>query len=100
MDRTGAPMLLLGRRIYAAHIVGLAVMIAGIAGVYFAVNSHRAADFLIETEEELRKVSWSSKRELFGSTVVVIVAVAMLAAYLFAVDQILGSVFKLILRRR
>ena len=55
------------------------------------VNGPRFADFLIATESEMKKVSWSSRAELVGSTVVVIVTVLILAAYIFGVDSMIAK---------
>jgi len=43
-------------------------------------------DFMIATEGEMKKVSWSSRREIIGSTKVVILFTLAMALYLFAVD--------------
>jgi preprotein translocase SecE subunit len=51
------------------------------------VNYPVFADFLIATEAELNKVSWTTRRKLIQDTVVVLVTVALMAAYLFAMDQ-------------
>jgi len=45
------------------------------------------ADFLIATEAELNKVSWTTQRRLVQDTVVVLVTVFLMAVYLFAMDQ-------------
>ena len=50
------------------------------------VNSKRAADFMIATEGEMKKVSWSSKKEIIGSTKVVIVVLLLMGAVLALVD--------------
>jgi preprotein translocase subunit SecE len=52
----------------------------------FAMNRAKSADFLIEVDSELRKVSWPPKREYVGSSVVVIVSVVVLGLFLFFVD--------------
>ena len=57
------------------------------------VNRQKSADFLIATESEMKKVSWSSKREVVGSTKVVIVTAFIMAAILFAVDIIFIFLF-------
>ncbi len=54
--------------------------------LFWMVNRPASADFLIATEGEMKKVSWSSRKEIIGSTKVVIVATFMLAAILAAVD--------------
>ncbi|MHC4252117.1 MAG: preprotein translocase subunit SecE [Planctomycetota bacterium] len=64
----------------------------------------RTSDFLIETEIELRKVTWPAWKplfrwntELWGNTYVVIVVIVALALFLFAVDMALqtasGAIF-------
>ena len=64
----------------AVVLVGL-----GAAGVY-VLNRPRVADFLIETEGELAKVSWPSKQQVFGSTGAVLLLVLLLGLFLLAVD--------------
>ena len=49
----------------------------------------RVADFLIDTEAELQKVSWSTRQEVAAHTVVVIMTVAALAVFLYFVDMVL-----------
>jgi preprotein translocase SecE subunit len=51
------------------------------------VNMPMFADFLIATEAELNKVSWTTQRKLMQDTVVVLVTVVLMAGFLFAVDQ-------------
>jgi preprotein translocase SecE subunit len=51
------------------------------------VNMPVFADFLIATEAELNKVSWTTQRRLVQDTIVVLVTVVLLAGYLFAWDQ-------------
>jgi preprotein translocase subunit SecE len=46
------------------------------------------ADFLIATEAEMRKVSWTSPEDLKRATVVVLVTIFVVAVYLFAVDYL------------
>lgn len=43
-------------------------------------------DFLIATEAEMNKVSWTSKQDLYRATGVVLVTVALMSAYLFGFD--------------
>jgi preprotein translocase SecE subunit len=54
--------------------------------IFKAVNMPRFADFMIQTEGEMKKVSWSSKKEIIASTKIVIVTVAILAIILAVVD--------------
>ena len=65
------------------------------AAMYFwVVNYPSRADFMIATESEMKKVSWSSRREISGSTKVVIVTTVIIASMLFGVDFALAELFK------
>jgi preprotein translocase SecE subunit len=50
------------------------------------VNMPTFADFLIATEAELNKVSWTTQKRLVQDTVVVLVTVFMMAVFLFGMD--------------
>jgi preprotein translocase subunit SecE len=63
--------------------------------MFWIVNRPKAADFLIATEGEMKKVSWSSRKEVIGSTKVVIVTTFILAAILFLVDVVFANLFQL-----
>src|SRR5262245_2172824 len=67
---------------------GVPVVLLAIARwILFRVyNWPRFADFLIATEAEMAKVSWSSKEELKRATVVVLLTLFLLAGFLFSVD--------------
>ena len=71
---------------YAVPAVLFAV-VAALAAVY--LNKPKVADFLIATESEMKKVSWSSKAELLGSTAVVIVTVLLLALFIYLADNLI-----------
>jgi len=49
-------------------------------------QSRSVIDFMIATEGEMKKVNWSSRREVLGATKVVIATVIALGILLFAVD--------------
>jgi preprotein translocase subunit SecE len=55
------------------------------------MNKPRNADFLIATDSEMKKVNWTSRKELIGSTKIVIVFMFLTALFLFAVDWIFGT---------
>jgi preprotein translocase SecE subunit len=54
--------------------------------VLWIVNKPTVADFMISAEGEMKKVSWSSKKEIAVSTFVVIVVVVGMAAILGVTD--------------
>jgi preprotein translocase subunit SecE len=84
-----------GMAVYWQYGIPTVVLVAIAAVTFYMVNRPKSADFLIATEGEMKKVSWSSKKEVFGSTKVVIVTAFILASLLFTVDQ----VFRLLLGR-
>jgi len=62
--------------------------------VYWVVGrNRRTGDFMILTEGEMKKVSWSSKKEVIGSTKVVIFTVIAMAIMLFVVDLLFMTFF-------
>jgi preprotein translocase SecE subunit len=70
-------------------------LILGLAGlIYWLVGRNRGSvDFMIATEGEMKKVNWSTKREIIGSTRVVIFTLLALAFILFVVDVFFMVVF-------
>lgn len=76
--------------------VGLALLAVYLAWE-FVGNHEKTVEFLVETEKEMRKVSWPSWSELKASSVVVILVALFLGLYLFAVDILLNLVRKAIL---
>ncbi len=55
--------------------------------------------FLREVRTELKKVTWPSRRDTLSGTVVVLVAVIIIAIFLGIVDSGLSSLVKQLLRR-
>ena len=62
--------------------------------MFWLMNRPKTADFLIATEGEMKKVSWSSKKEIVGSTKVVIITTFIMATLLFAVDLLFVVLFR------
>jgi len=54
--------------------------------------------FLLEVKTELGKVSWSSRQELTGSTIVVIVVTSITALFIFIIDSFLTKILSLIFK--
>lgn len=86
----------LGTRITLRPILFPAVgfFLASMIAFHLFVNRPRAAEFLIETQGELKRVSWPTRREWVGSTIVVLVLVFILSMYLFGVDYVLTPIMQ------
>ncbi|MFA5411607.1 MAG: preprotein translocase subunit SecE [Candidatus Omnitrophota bacterium] len=55
-------------------------------------------NFLQEVRQELGKVSWSSRQELIGSTLVVIVVTVIMALFIGIIDLLLSKALSLVFR--
>jgi len=64
-----------------AFVLGLGAFLYWLVGL-----SRRTNDFFIATEGEMKKVSWSSKKDVIRSTKVVISGMLMFGALLFVAD--------------
>jgi len=70
-------------------------LLLGLASVWFAlrlVNYPKFADFLIATEGEMNKVSWSTRDRLIQDTLVVLTTLFLMTMLLFALDLIWSTV--------
>lgn len=81
LQAAGVALLVLGGSILTYWLVGANVGIS---------------EFLIATDGEMKKVNWSTRRDIIGSTWVVIMWSVLIAGGLFAVDLAFSSFFKLI----
>jgi preprotein translocase subunit SecE len=70
------------------------LVLAVAALMFWIVNRPSSADFMIATESEMKKVSWSSRKEIIGSTKVVIITTLIMAAVLFGVDMLFTMLFR------
>lgn len=57
----------------------------------------RAIQFFKEAYYELTKVTWLGKKEVFGTTVVVVIFVIIMALFVSGVDIVLGGIIGRIL---
>jgi preprotein translocase subunit SecE len=73
--------------IATAVIIGFGLLI------YFLLNKPRIVDFMIAVEAEMKKVNWPSKKEIVGSTWVVICGTLLIAALLFVINIAFGKLF-------
>ena len=59
----------------------------------------RARLFLSEVRNELKRVTWPSQKEVYATTVVVILVSIFFGVYLFALDQLLLNLFEWFLHK-
>ena len=73
---------------YVAGSLALAFL-AVLGGLAFWLlgRNVRTVDFLVATEAEMKKVNWSTRREVMGSTGVVITTMFAIAIFCFVCDR-------------
>jgi preprotein translocase SecE subunit len=73
---------------YVAGAIALAFL-GGLGGLAFWLlgRNPRSVDFLVATEAEMKKVNWSTRREVMGSTGVVITTMLAIAVFCFVCDR-------------
>jgi preprotein translocase subunit SecE len=79
--------------IWIQALVPVALCSVGGLLLYWMMNLPKVADFMIASEGEVKKVSWSSRSELVASTTVVLVVVIILATMIMITDYIFGLLF-------
>ena len=76
-------------KVYVEYAVPALLFVGLTAVSLLYMNKPVVVDFLIATESEMKKVSWSSRRELIGSTAVVLVTVFLLALFIWVADTVI-----------
>ena len=61
--------------------------------------ANKFVNFLNEVKLEMGKVSWSTRDELVGSTIVVLVSLAILSLFIGICDVVLSTVVNVIMSR-
>ncbi len=64
----------------------LLLLLVTLWGAWRAVNVPLFGDFLIATEAEMNKVSWTTRKRLVQDTIVVLVFLALLTVFLLVID--------------
>jgi preprotein translocase subunit SecE len=77
-------------------IIGLVIGVVVFAIFWRKGFFLRTTNYIQETREELKKCTWPNREELKGSTVVVLVAIALLGAFTVAVDFVIIRIINLI----
>jgi len=74
---------------YLPIIIGTGVF-AVLFGILWATgNLARLRTYVLETREELRKCTWPTMEELRGSTVVVVISIAIIGVFTIIIDYAL-----------
>jgi preprotein translocase SecE subunit len=85
-DLMGDPIPVLSIPLTPALLMGTFVCLAFCYIAWRVVNAPKIADLLVETEIEMKKVTWPSMEDSRKSSIVVILCVAVMVAFLAACD--------------
>ncbi len=77
-------------------VPSILLAVLGVVLFWIAGSNRKSNDFFIATEGEMKKVSWSTKKEVIGSTKVVLAFTFMMALFLFAVDVVFMLFFSFV----
>ena len=83
----------LGMPLTPGLLIGIGVALFGMWGAWKAVNAGKLGDLLIDTELEMKKVTWPTFEETRKAAFVVIVCVLVMVAFLTAADKGLTWLF-------
>lgn len=73
-----------------AFLISTACFLAGLLAIRLYQNKPKVADLLIDTEGELRKVSWPTMDEVLNTSLVVVVFVVFIGSFLALTDMVFG----------
>ena len=70
------------------------IVVFGLIGYHLIGRKVKLVDFMIATEGEMRKVNWSTKREIIGSTILVILLTLFIAIFCQIADWVFSAFFQ------
>lgn len=82
------PWTLMGKSVSLKPILfpTVAAFLTAMSATFLVLNREKSTDFLIETEGEIKKVSWPARKEYVGSAAIVVLVVAVVSMFLHYVD--------------
>ena len=89
---------LLDQRFNWAFVIAWGMVLAASFVTWRLLMRPRTADFLIDTDTELKKVTWPSWKDAWNSSLIVVLFVIVLTIFLVSSDFVLNLIFSKILR--
>lgn len=77
-------------------VASVIILIGAFLAWWLAASRVKTVEFLIATDFEMKKVNWSTPREIIGSTWVVVIACFLLSGSIFIFDVLLKNFFTLL----
>ncbi len=83
--------------IWLKSAVAVATVLLGLGLIFWFVGRKPGSvDFLVATDSEMKKVNWSSRKSVIDSTLVVVGACFLISGFLYVIDIVLQSIFRLV----
>jgi preprotein translocase SecE subunit len=77
-------------------VIGIVAFFLGVLLWHLVLNRPSLTDLFIDTEQEMRRVSWPSKKDVKVASIVVIIVTFIMGLSLYGFDKLLQHLFKLI----
>lgn len=77
-----------------AFLIAAGVFLGSLLAIRYALNHPKLADLLIDTEAEMRRVTWPSWSETWNGSIVVVVTVIAMLILLAGADLLLTRIFE------
>jgi preprotein translocase subunit SecE len=98
MDRVMTYMDIYVRSMGLQVVISILPILVGVAAAYITYRIEKVRNYLLEVIAEVKKVVWPNKKETWGATVVVIIAVIISGIVLGLFDWLSGLLLSLFLR--
>ena len=98
MDRVMTYMDVYVRSTILQVVINLIPILAGVASAYITYRIEKVRNYLLEVIAEVKKVVWPNKKETWGATVVVIIAVIISGIVLGIFDWLAGLLLGMFFR--
>jgi preprotein translocase SecE subunit len=96
----GVRLPVVGVNLSPAFLSTFVVFLAGVAVIHRWQQRPRVADLLIDTETELKKVTWPKGQDVWNASLVVMVSVVLLGAFLALSDAFLFRLMRALILGR
>ena len=75
--------------------VAVLIVVSALVALFFSFSHNKSVDYIIDTDEEMRKVSWPNKDELKANSIIVVVVMVILGVITTSLDAVFVKVFAL-----
>ena len=93
----GLRIPIVGIDVTGAFLIALGLFLVLVVIIHRTLDKPKYADVLIDTEAELKKVTWPTWEDVINSSIVVVVSVVILGFFLAGADWLLHRVMQVLI---